>query len=81
MVARPAHRYDHENVPESKVYFAYSGGRQVGPMPFAELDDMAARGAVLPTDLVWESGTPEWVPASSLLSFVPKAPPPAVWFP
>jgi RsiW-degrading membrane proteinase PrsW (M82 family) len=45
-------------------------------MSFAELDDMAARGVLAPADLVWESGTPEWVPASRLLSFVPRAAPP-----
>lgn len=56
------------------MYFAYSGGRQIGPISFAELDELAASGGILPTDLVWESGTPEWLPAARLLSFVPRAP-------
>jgi RsiW-degrading membrane proteinase PrsW (M82 family) len=62
-------------VPEAPVYFAYAGGRQVGPISFAELDELAANGGLAPADLVWESGTPEWVPASRLLSFVPRGTP------
>jgi len=59
-------------VAEPPVYFAFTGGRQIGPLKFAELADLAARGALQPDDLAWKSGTPEWVPASQLLAF-PKA--------
>ncbi len=54
---------------EPPVYFAFTGGRQVGPLHFAELADLAARGVLQPDDLAWKSGTPEWVPASQLLAF------------
>ncbi len=54
---------------EPPVYFAYTGGRQIGPLQFAELADLAARGVLRPADLAWKSGTPEWVPASQLLAF------------
>lgn len=54
---------------EPPVYFAFTGGRQIGPLQFAELADLAARGVLLPEDLAWKSGTPEWVPASQLLAF------------
>jgi RsiW-degrading membrane proteinase PrsW (M82 family) len=62
-------------VPDAPLYFAHTGGRQIGPITYAELDELAARGELAPTDLVWESGTPEWVPASRLLSFTPRAAP------
>ncbi len=54
---------------EPPVYFAFTGGRQIGPLHFAELADLAARGVLQPDDLAWKSGTPEWVPASQLLAF------------
>ncbi len=58
---------------EPPVYFAFTGGRQIGPLQFAELADLAARSVLHPDDLAWKSGTPEWVPASQLLAF-PKRP-------
>lgn len=62
---------------EPPVYFAFTGGRQIGPLQFAEMADLAARGVLLPDDLAWKSGTPEWVPASQLLAFPkPKGAPP-----
>ena len=54
---------------EPPVYFAFTGGRQIGPLKFAEMADLAVRGALQPEDLAWKSGTPEWVPASQLLAF------------
>jgi RsiW-degrading membrane proteinase PrsW (M82 family) len=62
---------------ETPVYFVHTGGKQVGPVTYADLDDMAARGSMQPDDLVWQSGTPDWVAASTLFSFTPKAPSPA----
>lgn len=56
-------------MPEPPVYFAFTGGRQIGPLHFAELADLAARGVLQPEDLAWKSGTPQWVAASQLLAF------------
>jgi RsiW-degrading membrane proteinase PrsW (M82 family) len=56
-------------VAEPPVYFAFTGGRQIGPLQFAEMADLVARGILQPDDLAWKSGTPEWVPASQLLAF------------
>ena len=58
---------------EPPVYFAYADGRQLGPLRFAELADLAARAVLRPEDLVWQSDTPDWVPASSVLAFPKKA--------
>lgn len=60
-----------------KVYYAAPAGQQVGPLSFAELDAMARAGKLSPEDLVWESGTPDWIPASRVLAFAPSSPPPA----
>jgi RsiW-degrading membrane proteinase PrsW (M82 family) len=59
-------------VPEPPIYFAYADGRQLGPLRFAELADLAAREVLKPEDLVWQSETPDWVPASSVLAFPKK---------
>ncbi len=60
---------------EPPVYFAFTGGRQIGPLQFAEMADLAARGVLSPDDLAWKSGTPEWVPAHQLLAFPRRKPP------
>jgi len=60
---------------EPPVYFAFTGGRQIGPLQFAEMADLAARGVLSPEDLAWKSGTPEWVPAHQLLAFPRRRPP------
>ena len=57
---------------EPPVYFAFTGGRQIGPLQFAEMADLAARGVLAPDDLAWKSGTPEWVPAQQLLAFTKR---------
>lgn len=59
-----------------KVYYAAPGGQQVGPLSYAELDALARDGKLVPEDLVWESGTPDWIPASRVLAFAPAASPP-----
>jgi hypothetical protein len=59
---------------EPPVYFAFTGGRQIGPLQFAEMADLAARGVLSPDDLAWKSGTPEWVPACQLLAFPKRRP-------
>jgi hypothetical protein len=61
-------------VPEPPVFFAFTGGRQLGPLRFAEMADLAARGILQPDDLTWKSGTPDWVPASQLLAFPGRKP-------
>ena len=53
-------------------YYA-SGGNRLGPVPFAQLRQLAAGGRLQPTDLVWQAGTPNWVPASSVASLFPPA--------
>jgi hypothetical protein len=40
------------------------GGQTYGPYTWAQLRELARQGQVAPTDLVWTSGWPEWVPAA-----------------
>ncbi len=61
-------------VPEPPVFFVFAGGRQLGPIRFAEMADLAARGILQADDLAWKSGTPDWVPASQLLAFPGRKP-------
>lgn len=62
----------------SQWYYAHDG-KQSGPVPFSELQRLAANGQFDPTkDLVWQEGLPDWKPASSvpeLSSLIPGATP------
>ncbi len=43
-----------------------TGGRQLGPVSFAELKQLAAQGALQPGDPVWTQGMAEWTEAASI---------------
>jgi RsiW-degrading membrane proteinase PrsW (M82 family) len=58
-------------VPEAPVFFAFTGGKQVGPLSKDELTQMVRGGLLMPKDLVWESGTPDWVAADTLVPLLP----------
>ncbi|MBL8114375.1 MAG: DUF4339 domain-containing protein [Acidobacteria bacterium] len=67
---------------ETPVYFAVVDGQQQGPLPREALAAWYREGRLRPEDLVWESGTPDWIPASALfgtssLADVPLAAGPA----
>ena len=40
--------------------------QKVGPLSFAELYRLVSSGRLLPTDMVLQAGTQQWVPASSV---------------
>lgn len=40
--------------------------RELGPIPLADLQALAASGALTPSDLVWTPGMPEWQPAGAV---------------
>jgi RsiW-degrading membrane proteinase PrsW (M82 family) len=56
-------------VPDESIYFAFAGGRKQGPLSGAELEALARGGEVAPEDLVWKSGTAEWLKASVYVEF------------
>jgi len=57
--------------------------QQFGPLPEAQLLQLARTGLLKPTDMLWKEGMPQWAPASSIPNLfppvgkgVPPAPPP-----
>jgi hypothetical protein len=55
-------------------YYAVQG-QPVGPATLEQLQLLAASGRLLPTDLVWQEGTPGWVAARSVERLFSAAPP------
>ena len=54
-------------------YYA-PGGQQLGPVPFADLQGLAARGQLAFNDLVWTEGMSQWQPASQVAGLMPVGP-------
>jgi len=46
-------------------WYLQKGDQRLGPMTLEALKAMAASGQVASTDLVWTTGMPSWLPASS----------------
>ncbi len=62
-------------------WFYAQNGQRSGPVSSQELKDLAANGALDPTDLVWSERLTEWTPASRVKGLVfrvqiPRNPPP-----
>ncbi|MFK7768284.1 MAG: GYF domain-containing protein [Mariniblastus sp.] len=47
-------------------YFYNNQGVQTGPVTVQRLQELAAMGVLIETDLVWYEGAPDWFPASGL---------------
>ena len=62
----------------AKWYLTRDGRTNFGPYDDAQLRDFAASGRIAPTDMIWQEGTNQWVPATSVPGLVvaPPAPPP-----
>ena len=54
-------------------YYATNGQRH-GPIPESQLKELAANGGLLPSDLVWQEGTPNWVPAKTVPGLFASSP-------
>ncbi len=69
------------------IWYYCHDGRQGGPIAWAELCNLAGTGQIAADDLVWQAGTPDWVPARTVAGLLPAvqsppqlpptAPPPA----
>jgi hypothetical protein len=53
------------------VWYYAEGDRQKGPVAAEELKRLVVLGRVKPTDLVWQPGMDDWVPAQSIRGLVP----------
>jgi hypothetical protein len=47
-------------------WYVARGGQKAGPFAWGHLQAWAARGDLLPGDMLWRRGMPRWVPAGSL---------------
>jgi hypothetical protein len=52
-------------------WFYTQNGEKHGPVSSAELRQLATSGQLLPTDLIWKEGMPNWVKASSTTDLFP----------
>ncbi len=62
-------------------YYAAAGGQQHGPLPAADLADLARSGAIGPQTLVWRDGLAGWTALGEVaaeLGLPPMQPPPAL---
>ena len=48
-------------------------GQSFGPVPVEQLRELAAKGQLSATDLVWKEGMAEWVPAGRFKGLIPAA--------
>lgn len=51
-------------------------GEQIGPVPTADLKELAETGVLHPSDLVWKEGMPDWKPAAQVPGLLSAQPPP-----
>lgn len=51
---------------EPVMWYSSSDDVQNGPMSWEDLQAQAAAGGLMPTDLVWTEGMPNWVPAATI---------------
>jgi len=58
----------------AQQWFYAKQGKQIGPVPLEQLQKAVAGGEVLPTDLVWTEGMPQWTPAGQVKALAGNAP-------
>lgn len=58
-------------------WFYSKDGQQLGPVPFADIERLFAEGQLTGESLVWQQGTPNWVPLSTVLPIPTEPPAPA----
>jgi hypothetical protein len=47
-------------------WYYFKGGETIGPVSAVDLKNLAERGEIEPTDLVWRDDMPEWRPADTI---------------
>jgi hypothetical protein len=56
-------------------HYTRNGQQAAAPVPAAQLKQLAASGQLKPTDLVWQDGMLDWVPASAIKGLFPSGKP------
>ena len=54
------------------LWYYTSEGRQMEPVSLTEIQQLARRGLLKPTDMVWRDGMPRWVRASAAPEIFPE---------
>jgi hypothetical protein len=68
--------------PKSTVWYYTRDRKPQGPVTLEQLNELAQTGVLIPTELVWQEGMPQWVEARSISGLFPTPPPlPAVEMP
>jgi hypothetical protein len=52
-----------QSTPPAEVWYYHQLGSNLGPVDLSHLQFLASAGQLLPTDMVWKQGMPEWTPA------------------
>lgn len=62
---------------DKQWYVTRDGSTKYGPYTDAQLKEIALAGRILPTDMVWQEGAEQWVPAATVdgLPVAQAAPP------
>lgn len=55
-------------------WFYAKDGQQLGPVAFTEIERLYAEGQLTGESLVWQQGTPNWVPLSTILPISTEPP-------
>lgn len=58
----------------SEQWYYTRNKQQQGPVTFDQLKQLAAAGQLLPTDMVWKEGLPQWLAASGVSGLFVAAP-------
>ncbi|HKB39285.1 MAG TPA: trypsin-like peptidase domain-containing protein, partial [Gemmataceae bacterium] len=56
--------------PQVQSWFYMQSGGRAGPVPWGQLQQMAASGQLQPSDLVWTNGMASWLPASAVTGLI-----------
>ncbi len=56
-------------------WYYSSHGERLGPVSESEIRSLAASGRIAASDLVWQLGQPDWIPAASVPELFPGPPP------
>lgn len=59
----------------SDTWYYTRSGQQLGPVPFQQLQAMVGAGQLMPADMVWKDGMPDWVQAGTVPALFPPAQP------
>ena len=53
-------------------WYYSKGGERLGPVTTAQLKELAAKGELAPSDLIWKEGMADWIGASKTQNLFPS---------